>query len=309
MKIMHRWKWENIWIVFIVVSCLIMPAVVVSATAPNWATVLGQAPLGARLAAFGFGFLWGFGAICFGLSVDRLGVSVANSLVIGISSALGSLVPLLMSPSLRLGTREAVLGVSIAAFLVGVWLCGAAGRLRDAGSGHSGKAVLPVGYIFAAAAGIMSAVFNIGYALALPIADTGVQFGYTRFTSTNIIWLLMLGAGALPNLGYCTYLLVKNSTSAHFCQESGKSFALSAAMGLLWGGSIFLYGAATPLLGDIGPSVGWPLSLAVGLLVANLMGILLREWKTAGPAAIRRMSGGIAWLVAAIVLCAASTRF
>ena len=80
-------------------------------------------------------------------------------------------------------------------------------------------------------------------------------------------------------------------------------------MGVLWGGSIFLYGAATPLLGDIGPSVGWPLSLAVGLLVANLMGLLLREWRNAGKAAKRRMIGGIAWLIAAIVLCAFSTRF
>jgi L-rhamnose-H+ transport protein len=80
-------------------------------------------------------------------------------------------------------------------------------------------------------------------------------------------------------------------------------------MGLLWGGSIFLYGAATPKLGHLGPSVGWPLSLAVGLLVANMMGLLLGEWRTAHPAARRRMYEGIATLLAAIALCAvASTR-
>jgi L-rhamnose-H+ transport protein len=80
-------------------------------------------------------------------------------------------------------------------------------------------------------------------------------------------------------------------------------------MGLLWGGSIFLYGAATPLLGDIGPSIGWPLSLAVGLLVANVMGLLLREWCGAPAPAIRLMIQGIVWLIGAIVLCAASTKF
>jgi L-rhamnose-H+ transport protein len=309
MKLMPRWNWENIWIVFIVVSCLIMPVSVVSTSAHNWTSVLAAAPAGARLAALGFGFLWGFGAICFGLSVDRLGVAVANSLVIGISSALGSVVPLLLAPSLRFGTREAVLGISIAAFLVGVWLCGAAGRLRDAASTNTVTTALPIGYVFAAAAGIMSAVFNIGYAMALPIADAGVKVGLSRFTATNVIWLLMLGAGALPNLGYCAFLLRRNGTANRFKQSSGKSFALSIAMGVLWGGSIFLYGAATPLLGDIGPSVGWPLSLAVGLLVANLMGLLLREWRNAGKAAKRRMIGGIAWLIAAIVLCAFSTRF
>jgi L-rhamnose-H+ transport protein len=78
-------------------------------------------------------------------------------------------------------------------------------------------------------------------------------------------------------------------------------------MGLLWGGSIFLYGAATPLLGDLGPSVGWPLSLAVGLLVANSMGYLLGEWRKAPARAVRSMKWGILTILAAIVITAAST--
>ena len=65
-----------------------------------------------------------FGAILFGLSVDRLGVSLANSLVIGLSSALGSLVPLLLHGGFRLGARETVLLLGIATFLAGVYLCG-----------------------------------------------------------------------------------------------------------------------------------------------------------------------------------------
>ena len=79
-------------------------------------------------------------------------------------------------------------------------------------------------------------------------------------------------------------------------------------MGLLWGGSIFLYGAATPLLGDIGPSIGWPLSLAVGLVVANSMGVLLGEWRQAPPAAVRFMRAGILTLLAAIVICGIAAR-
>ena len=52
-------------------------------------------------AAVAFGFAWGFGAILFGLSVHTLGVSIANSLVIGLSSALGSVVPLMVLGKLR----------------------------------------------------------------------------------------------------------------------------------------------------------------------------------------------------------------
>jgi L-rhamnose-H+ transport protein len=78
-------------------------------------------------------------------------------------------------------------------------------------------------------------------------------------------------------------------------------------MGLLWGASIFLYGAATPRLGRIGPSIGWPLSLAVALLVANLMGVWLGEWRAAPVRAVRLMRTGIGLLLAAIVLCALSS--
>ena len=79
-------------------------------------------------------------------------------------------------------------------------------------------------------------------------------------------------------------------------------------MGLLWGSSIFLYGAATPRLGPIGPSVGWPLSLAVGLLVANLMGVLLGEWQGVVSTAVRQMLLGLGILLVAVILCGSSAR-
>ncbi|MCL5269308.1 MAG: hypothetical protein M1457_01840, partial [bacterium] len=195
------------------------------------------------------------------------------------------------------------------AFLAGVRLCGAAGRMRDAAKAPSRRGAPLAGYLFAAGSGIMSAVFNIGYALALPIRDAGERLGHSAFAATNCIWLLMLAAGSIPNIAFCARLLRKNTSVKLFAEpNSGKAWGLSALMGLLWGGSIFLYGAATPLLGDIGPSVGWPLSLAAALLVANLMGLILGEWRGAGPEAAGKMRLGILTLLGAIVLCAASAR-
>lgn len=307
MRLEKRWKWENIWLAFIVVACLLMPAAFVWGEGIHAAQVFAAASRGAVIAAVLFGFAWGFGAICFGRSVDRLGVSIANSLVIGLSSGLGSLVPLLMTRNLHIATREWVLFAGVFTFLIGVWFCGQAGRLRD-GQETSGTPSI-AGYVFAICAGVMSAVFNIGYTLALPIADAGVNLGYSRFAATNCIWLLMLGAGSIPNIVYCLYLMKRNGTGKLMATSGiGSSIALSSGMGLLWGGSIFLYGAATPRLGDIGPSVGWPLSLAVGLLVANLMGIFLGEWRGVVTAASRKMAYGVSIILVAILICAASTR-
>ena len=180
--------------------------------------------------------------------------------------------------------------------------------MRDAAEGPGSRPTL-TGYLCAIGAGVMSAVFNIGYSLALPIAAAGEKLGYSSFFSTNVIWLLMLGMGALPNIAYCSLLLQRNASAKWFSAPApARAWALSILMGLLWGGSIFLYGAATPRLGEIGPSIGWPLSLAAGLLVANLMGFLLGEWRAAGSAAVARMRFGILVLLAAIILCAVSTR-
>ena len=311
MKLEKRWKWENIWFGFILVACVVMPLAIVLLSVPGWREIYSASPSNSLLSAVLFGFLWGFGAICFGRSVDRLGVSVANSLVIGLSSALGSLVPLVIAGRFGMGRKELALFAGIATFLFGVAVCGKGGRLRDSSpwSSPESRSSTGAGYIFAVVSGIMSAIFNIGYSLALPIADAGVALGHSRFGATNCIWLLMLGAGAIPNLIYCSLLMRKNDTGKLLVSDvSVQSWMLSALMGLLWGGSIFLYGAATPRLGELGTSVGWPLSLAVGLVVANLMGLLLGEWRNAPQLSVQYMRSGIALLLCAIVLCAISTR-
>lgn len=310
MKMIPGWKWENIWLVFIVTACLLMPAGMIVVTGPSPGELFAAAPSSAVSSALLFGFAWGFGAILFGLSVDCLGVSLANSLVIGLSSAMGSLVPLILHRQLQISAQLVLLLLGVVTFLLGVALCGMAGRRREGAADHKiapGKRARA--YLFCIGAGIMSAVFNIGYSLALPIADTGVRMGHSQFAATNTIWLLMLAAGSVPNVLFCLYLMNKNRSKSLMAGAGGaRAWGLSVLMGLLWGGSIFLYGAATPLLGDIGPSIGWPLSLAVGLLVANLMGVLLGEWRDANPNAARLMRCGIATIMVAILLCATSSK-
>ena len=310
MRLETRWKWENTWLLFIVVACLVMPLAIVLVSVPQWKVLLSQAPASALYAALGFGFAWGFGAICFGQSVDRLGVSIANSLVIGLSSGLGSLVPLLLNGHVPMGPRVVTLLAGVAAFLIGVAFCGAAGLERDRNVALSQQKAFEIrGYVFATASGVMSAIFNIGFTLALPITDTGRQFGISQVDATNCIWLAMLSMGAIPNIAYCLFLMNRNKSAHLFTAESAwRGWLMASLMGLLWGGSIFLYGAAVPKLGAYGPSIGWPLSLAVGLLVANLMGLLLREWQGVQRGAVIRMQLGLATIAMAIVLCGVSAR-
>jgi hypothetical protein len=54
----------------------------------------------------------------------------------------------------------------------------------------------------ATGSGVISGVFNIGFTLAEPIAEYGRAAGLSQFASTNLIWWIMLGTGAIANLGF-----------------------------------------------------------------------------------------------------------
>lgn len=312
MRFLGEWEWENVWAPFIFVSCLLMPAAILTITAPQSWSILLHAPAVPVCIAVLTGVAWGFGAVLFGQSVSAIGISLANTLVLAISSALGSLLPmLLLTPqNLFLPTGKRIMA-AVSIELAGIALCGWAGRIREASSGVGAERGGMVGHarpvktalLMAAGAGVLSAVFNIGFSLAQPIADYGQAAGLSQFAGTNLIWWIMLAAGSSSNLGFCFFLFRKNQSLKKFRQTGAwRLYTLSLLMALLWGGSIFVYGASAFRLGALGTSIGWPLSLAVGLLLANVIGIGLGEWKKAPARARKFMYSGILVLLAAIVL-------
>jgi len=284
MRFLGRWDWEHVWTLFIVVACLIMPTTVIGIAAPHSWAILATAPGSALAIAVVTGFAWGFGALMFGQSVSAIGISLANTLVLAISSALGSVLPLILLAHDKLFAPTGLKVLAgVAVQIVGIVFCGLAGRTREKAAGVGadrgalvGKArTLGVALLLACGSGVLSAVFNIGFTLAQPIAEHGRAAGLGAFDSNNLIWWVMLGSGSVANLLFCAFL---------------------------WGGSIFVYGAAAPRLGLLGAAIGWPLSLATGLLLANAIGISLGEWRNAPKPARDRMYFGIGILLAAIVI-------
>ena len=308
MRFLGRWQWENVWSVFILVSCLVLPAGILSLSHAHLFAVIALAPARAVVIAVLTGFAWGFGAIMFGQSVSAIGISLANTLVLAISSVFGALLPLLLLAPQKISQpsgHKILTGVAVE--ILGIVLCGYAGRLREAAPQSRGDFVgharpFATGLLLAAGAGLLSGVFNVGFALAHPIATAGRRAGLSAFTSTNVIWWLMLGSGSVANLAFCAYLFRKNRSFATFrTVRAPRYYLLSILMALLWGGSIFVYGAAASSMGALGAEIGWPLSLATGLLFANAIGIALGEWKGTPAKSRAWMYAGLAILVVAIV--------
>jgi L-rhamnose-H+ transport protein len=87
MRFLGRWSWENVWSVFIVGACFLLPVVIVTAAPGSWG-ILAHAPAHAVGIALGTGFAWGFGAVMFGQSVSAIGIALVNAFVLAVSSAL-----------------------------------------------------------------------------------------------------------------------------------------------------------------------------------------------------------------------------
>src|SRR5262249_52404251 len=135
------------------------------------------------------------------------------------------------------------------------------------------------------------------------VTEAAARFGNGPFAGSKLVWQLMLASGAVANLSFCAHQFKRNRTwSKYSTEKASPLYMLSIVMGLLWGGSIFVYGSASPKLGRLGPAFGWPLSLTVGLLTANACGILAGEWKLARRADRAWMAAGLAVLLAAILV-------
>jgi L-rhamnose-H+ transport protein len=312
MKYLGRWAWENMWIIFISISCVLMPICIVFKTVPDFMYVLGNAPLSAIFWSCGLGFAWGFGAIMFGQGISALGVSMSNTLVLAISASLGSFLPMIVLAPERMYHPQgiAIIGGTLIG-ITGIIFCGYAGHLRERSQKDRTEAVrgkmvgkarsFRTGVFLCAGAGLLSAVLNIGYSEAQPVLSTAVRLGYSTFDGSNLVWLLMLGSGAIPNLCLCFYLLTKNRTWGRFSiSNSLPLYSLSVLMGLLWGGDIFLYGYASPQIGKLGPAIGWPIKLIAGLITANIAGFWTGEWKYTQPATRKWMFTGLAILLSAV---------
>jgi L-rhamnose-H+ transport protein len=317
MRYLGKWEWENVWLLFILVCCLIVPITVVSLTVSAPLAIISLAPSSAVMAAVVCGGVWGFGAVLFGQSVSAVGISLANTIVLAISASLGSLLSMIILNPSSLGSAHGelvFLGTAIA--IAGMVVSGVAGRLRERyhqelnqieeegeGTLVGRRRPIRTAMILCVGAGVLSAIFNIGFSLAQPIIATGEHAGLTASAGTNLVWLLMLVSGSIVNIVFCIYLLVKNNSWQQFMLEGGsRLYLLTALMGLFWAGSIFIYGEAANRLGSLGPAIGWPLSLATGLLVSNLCGIFAGEWQFTSGRTRRWMASGLAILLIAILV-------
>jgi L-rhamnose-H+ transport protein len=310
MKYTRKWAWENTWLAWTVLALVALPLAAALLTIPNLATVYRAASPSSILEICGFGAGWGVAQVCFGLAVDLIGITLAFSIVLGTSAAMGSLIPMiaLHRDHLNSGAGWAVMGAD-AMVLVGVMICAVAGKMRD------GTKAVPQptqkrssrGLLLAVLCGLCASLMNLGVAFGTSLMQVARSFGANEPNAINAVWLPLMFAGALPNILYCIWLLRRNRTG-HLFGERPANWALGAVMAVFWFGSTLLYGMGAGQLGNWGPILGWPLFMTLIVITATTLGVLTGEWKESGSRPIRIHWTGVIVLVLAIFVLAGTTR-
>src|SRR5512142_939714 len=136
MKFARKWAWENTWLVFSVLSLWIIPPIVTLLTVPDLDLTYGEVGkrVIAMVAACGFG--WGFAQVFFGLAVDAIGIALAFSVILGLSAAVGSIIPLIrLHPEKIFSAVGIWVLVGVGLVVLGVAISAVAGRRRERAQG------------------------------------------------------------------------------------------------------------------------------------------------------------------------------
>jgi L-rhamnose-H+ transport protein len=308
MKFARCWPWESVWLVFSIVSLLILPWTLAFVMIANLFAVYAALPASAFVVPVLFGAGWGIAQILFGLSITRLGMALGYAIVVGLGALLGTLIPLLVKHSeIAASGRGAPIFAGVAVMILGIVVVAWAGRKRE-GVPSARVGIMQNTYAAALAlavlCGLLAPMLNYAFAFGDSIASEAVRLGNSSEAAGYAVWPVALLGGLVPNVGYASFLLWRNCTWKSFHGAWRSDAWCGIAMGVMWMAAFAIYGVSSVYLGALGTSAGWALFQIFMIMTANCSGLLTAEWKGAPPSAKYRMAAGLALLSTATALIA-----
>lgn len=303
MKYMAPLKWESWWIVHVTIAMVLFPLTWAMISVPGLFDIISNAPKDAVMVAMFFGFLWGVGGIMFGYSIPYIGISLTYGIVMGLASSVGSLIPLFQMENATSNPAFPYVLLGVGIMLIGVAITAVAGIQRDRVKNNDSKSGSIVkGMIIASVCGVLSALLNVGFANAAPVAKVAEASGVITRNSSLAAWVVVLVGAYLMNAGYSVVLLIKNKSWNSFAvPKSGKAYMWAVIAGLCWFAALGVYGQGSALMGEIGPVIGWPMLLGLSLIISNVWAYASGEWKGASKP-FRLLLFGLAVLILASVI-------
>jgi L-rhamnose-H+ transport protein len=326
-KKVKGWHWESYWIIGGLFSWLIVPPLAAWITIPHFTGIIASADSGTLCWTYIMGVLWGIGGLTYGLGVRYLGMSLGNSVILGFCSAFGALVPSIYYDIVPTegketfshmlsdnGGRLVLLGVIVC--LTGIFLSGRAGMMKEKELPAEKKQAsvqefaLVKGLIVAVISGILSACFSFGLeagsdmAMAANAQWVSAHPGQGEFLyRNNVTYVVLLWGGLTTNLIWCIVLNARNKSFGDYVDRKTpllNNYVFSALAGTTWFLQFFFYGMGESKMGNNASS--WILHMAFIILVANMWGIVLKEWKGVSTKTKITITIGIATIIGSVFL-------
>jgi len=326
-KKVKQWSWESFWITGGLFSWLIVPPLAAYLTIPGFMDIIRGASSQVIGTTFLMGILWGIGGLTYGLGVRYLGVSLGSSIILGLCSFFGALVPSVyyyVNPKEGKDTIADLFGTTWGQFvLVGLLLCivgivisGKAGGMKDkelAGakvdaSGSEYKITL--GLILAVISGVLSACFSFGIEAGTTMGEAAnaawkaANPGQGEFLfRNNVIFVVILWGGLATNFIWCMILNARNKSFGDYTNKKApllRNYVLCALAGTTWFLQFFFYGMGESKLGNGASS--WILHMSFIILVANMWGIISKEWNGVSKRTRNTIIIGIATIIISVLV-------
>lgn len=326
-KKVKGWSWESFWIIGGLFSWLIVPPVAAYLTIPGFMDIISGATSQVIGTTFLMGLLWGIGGLTYGLGVRYLGVSLGSSIILGLCSVFGALVPSIyyfFSPKDGKDTiadlfgsswgRMVMLGLLLC--VVGIIICGKAGSMKDKDLGGANvdasgsEYKIKLGLIVAVISGVLSACFSFGIEAGASMGEVASNIwkaahpGEGEFLfRNNVIFVVILWGGLTTNFIWCMILNARNKSFGDYTNKKTpllKNYLFCALAGTTWFLQFFFYGMGESKMGNGASS--WILHMSFIILVANMWGIVSKEWNGVTKKTIRTITIGIITIIASVLV-------
>ena len=326
-KKVKGWSWESFWIVGGLFSWLIVPPVAAYLTIPGFGEIIHNTASSILGVTYLMGLLWGIGGLTYGLGVRYLGVSLGSSIILGLCSVFGALIPSIYyyyhptdgkTTIVELFTSHwgILVIIGLVVCIVGIIICGKAGYRKDKELGgkdtdaSGSEFELVKGLILAIVSGVLSACFSFGIEAGASMGATANEIwkaanpGQAEFLfRNNVIFVVILWGGLTTNFVWCMYLNLRNKSFADYTNKQSpllKNYLLCALGGTMWFLQFFFYGMGESKMGNGASS--WILHMSFIILVANMWGLSFKEWKGVSKKTLTTIGIGIVTIIASVII-------
>ena len=322
------WSYESGWLFYSLFGMVLLPFALTVAFVPDWMRVFASvsAPTFAR--CVGFGILWGFGGLTWGLMIRYLGVGLGLAIGCGLCSSIGTLLPPVVAghaADLVRDVRACAVLAGVCGTLVGIVFVGAAGhrKSRELTSAQAKTAVADFdfkkGIWIALFSGVASAGMNFGLQMGGEFERAALDAGTAWQWRGLPVQLAVLGGGFLVNATYCLIMNVKHRSFSDYIPHPSSlpaspsslipppssllpNYFFASLSGLVWGMVATFLKMGEPLMGEM-RYISFAVVMAGMVMFSSLFGVLLGEWRgTSGKTRLLLATGLVVLILSFVTI-------